>query len=290
MVIIHINQVSLRQHPPTYGMFNNHPCISHVAAIIASIQVYEWMAINMRTWENGLNRFCEKDITGRCSYPDLAWRAERLKNATVFIAGAGGLGSPVATILPCRSRSNYSGWYGCGRSVQPEPPVLPGMRMLVRKGWKWSCETQKVKSGDPDYCSDVTMMKEMCMSWQRMPMSLSMPWILSDPVSLNKAACSLDSICAWSVWDLESDDDDYSGKTPCLSCLVHEAPPKEVFPVLGATPGVIGTLQVTEAIKLITGIGKPVLNRLLLYDGEFMNFHEVSIEKDPRCPVCGISR
>jgi adenylyltransferase/sulfurtransferase len=80
------------------------------------------------------------------------------------------------------------------------------------------------------------------------------------------------------------------GKTPCLSCLVHEAPPKEIFPVLGATPGVIGNLQVTETIKLITGIGRPVTHRLLLYDGKFMTFHEVSIKKDPQCPICGTTR
>jgi len=77
------------------------------------------------------------------------------------------------------------------------------------------------------------------------------------------------------------------GKGPCLACLIPEAPPKEVFPVLGATPGVLGTLQVTEAVKLLTGIGTPAIGRLIIYDGELMKFHEFRVPVNPDCPVCG---
>jgi adenylyltransferase/sulfurtransferase len=77
------------------------------------------------------------------------------------------------------------------------------------------------------------------------------------------------------------------GKTPCLECIFPKAPPKEVFPVLGATPGVIGTLQVTEAVKVITGTGEPLAGRLLIYDGEYMEFHELKIERNPGCTACG---
>lgn len=76
------------------------------------------------------------------------------------------------------------------------------------------------------------------------------------------------------------------GRTPCLQCIFPAAPPKEVFPALGATPGVIGTLQVTEAIKVLLGLGKPLEGRLLIYDGEYMEFSEIKIEKNPDCPVC----
>ena len=78
------------------------------------------------------------------------------------------------------------------------------------------------------------------------------------------------------------------GITPCLECIFPKAPPKEKFPVLGATPGVMGTLQVTEAVKVILGIGKPLVNRLLVYDGEYMEFHEIQIEKNPQCTACGV--
>ncbi|MGQ9759148.1 MAG: HesA/MoeB/ThiF family protein [Candidatus Methanomethylicaceae archaeon] len=78
------------------------------------------------------------------------------------------------------------------------------------------------------------------------------------------------------------------GEGPCLKCMYPgEIPQPEPFPVLGTTPGVMGCLEATEAIKLITGIGKLTIGRLLVYDGEDMSFHEVSIKKNPNCPVCG---
>lgn len=76
-------------------------------------------------------------------------------------------------------------------------------------------------------------------------------------------------------------------KTPCLACLFPHPTPKEVFPVLGTTPALIGVIQATEAIKLIVGIGEPLTGRLLIYNGEDMRFDEVSIKRDPACPVCG---
>jgi adenylyltransferase/sulfurtransferase len=78
------------------------------------------------------------------------------------------------------------------------------------------------------------------------------------------------------------------GKGPCLKCFVPREPPKKpIFPVLGATPGVIGCLQAMETIKLITGIGKPLVGRLLIFNGADMTFDEMKVKRDPRCPVCG---
>jgi adenylyltransferase/sulfurtransferase len=57
--------------------------------------------------------------------------------------------------------------------------------------------------------------------------------------------------------------------------------------VLGVLPGVIGTIQATEAVKLILGVGKPLIGRLLLYDALQMSFDHVNLRKDPDCPVCG---
>lgn len=75
---------------------------------------------------------------------------------------------------------------------------------------------------------------------------------------------------------------------PCLKCAVPQEPPKKpVFPVLGATPGVIGCLQAMEAIKLITGVGEPLVGRMLIFNGRDMTFDEIKIKRDPRCPVCG---
>lgn len=78
------------------------------------------------------------------------------------------------------------------------------------------------------------------------------------------------------------------GKGPCLRCIVPTEPPrKPVFPVLGVTPGVIGCLQALEAIKLITGVGRPLVGEMLLFNGEDLTFEKIKVERDPRCPVCG---
>ncbi len=77
-------------------------------------------------------------------------------------------------------------------------------------------------------------------------------------------------------------------KGPCLQCLVPSLPPrKRAFPVLGATPGVIGCLQAMEAIKLITGLGRPLIGRLLIFDGMEMVFEVMKVERDPHCEICG---
>ena len=82
------------------------------------------------------------------------------------------------------------------------------------------------------------------------------------------------------------------GRGPCYRCLFPEAP-DEVVPncaqagVLGALPGVLGAIQATEAIKLILGIGDPLVGRLLTYDALEMRFHEFPFERRRDCAVCG---
>src|SRR4051812_36349467 len=80
---------------------------------------------------------------------------------------------------------------------------------------------------------------------------------------------------------------------PCYRCLYPEPPPPGLVPscaeggVLGVLPGVIGVIQATEAIKLIAGIGEPLIGRFLIYDALRMRFRELKLRKDPDCPVCG---
>ena len=79
----------------------------------------------------------------------------------------------------------------------------------------------------------------------------------------------------------------------CYRCLYPEPPPPGAVPncaeggVLGILPGIVGTLQSNETVKLLLGVGEPLINRLLLLDALEMRFREVHFAKDPACPVCG---
>jgi molybdopterin/thiamine biosynthesis adenylyltransferase len=83
------------------------------------------------------------------------------------------------------------------------------------------------------------------------------------------------------------------GKGPCYRCWYPEPPPAELAPscaeagVLGVLPGIIGTIQATEAIKLILRQGEPLIGRILTYDSLRMKFQTFKIQRDPSCPVCG---
>jgi molybdopterin/thiamine biosynthesis adenylyltransferase/rhodanese-related sulfurtransferase len=80
---------------------------------------------------------------------------------------------------------------------------------------------------------------------------------------------------------------------PCYRCLYPTPPPPELAPgcsvagVLGVVPGVIGLLQATEALKVLLGIGDPLIGRLLLWDALDGTFQELKLRRDPNCPVCG---
>lgn len=86
----------------------------------------------------------------------------------------------------------------------------------------------------------------------------------------------------------------YANEGPCYRCMFPEPPPPGLVPscaeggVLGILPGTIGTMQATEAIKLILGIGDPMIGRMLLYDALNMEFNTIKVRKDPNCPVCSI--
>lgn len=80
---------------------------------------------------------------------------------------------------------------------------------------------------------------------------------------------------------------------PCYRCLYAEPPAPELIPscaeagVLGVLPGVIGSLQALEAIKLLAGIGTPLVGRLALFDGLALRWRELQVRRDPSCPACG---
>jgi len=78
------------------------------------------------------------------------------------------------------------------------------------------------------------------------------------------------------------------GQTACLMCLYRGVSLTGKPPVIGFTPGVIACIQATEVIKYLTGMGRLLTNRFLVYDGLDMKFSEVSLQRDPQCRVCGL--
>jgi molybdopterin/thiamine biosynthesis adenylyltransferase/rhodanese-related sulfurtransferase len=85
--------------------------------------------------------------------------------------------------------------------------------------------------------------------------------------------------------------DPYNG--PCYRCLLPEPPPPELAPscaeagVLGVLPGIVGSVQALEAIKIVLGLGDPLVGRLLAYDALEQSFRTFKVRRDPRCPACG---
>ncbi len=85
----------------------------------------------------------------------------------------------------------------------------------------------------------------------------------------------------------------YAKKGPCYRCLYPEPPPPGLVPscaeggVLGVLPGIVGTIQATEAVKIVLGIGETLIGRLLLFDALTMQFRELKLRKNPECPICG---
>ena len=83
---------------------------------------------------------------------------------------------------------------------------------------------------------------------------------------------------------------------PCYRCLYPQAPPAGAAPscaeagVLGAVTGVMGTLQATEAIKEVLGLGEGLSGRVLVWDALAMRFHTIRLRPDPACPLCGPDR
>jgi adenylyltransferase/sulfurtransferase len=77
------------------------------------------------------------------------------------------------------------------------------------------------------------------------------------------------------------------GKTPCLACIFPKPPPEELVPVVGVTPGLIGMVQATEVLKYLLGTGELLANRLFLWDGLLGRATEICVERNPSCGTCG---
>lgn len=217
---------------------------------------------------------------------------EKLKRASVFIAGAGGLGSSCSMYLAaagagsikiCDSdRTELSNLnrqvlhgdssIGMNKAVSAKITLLKinGNLKIAALGNKITEENVCSLVGDSKIIVDcldnfeTRSILNKCSKIKKIPL-------------VHGSVCGMEGRMTFIK----------AGETPCLRCIFDALPPERIFPVLGAAPGVIGCLQAMEVIKYITGLGKNMKGRLLVFDGKSMNFAELKISKNPKCPVCG---
>ena len=221
---------------------------------------------------------------------------EKLKRAKVFIAGVGGLGSPIAIYLTAAG-------VGTIRLVDHDTVELSNLNRQVLHGDK---DIGKRK-GD----SAVEKLRKLN---QSVKVEAIAETITEDNVSqlvdgfdlivdamdnlptryvLNKAAIDKNiPFFHGAVYGFEGRAMTViPGKSACLWCIYKGRVTHEKFPVIGVAPAVIGCLQATEVIKYITGIGELLTDKLLIYDGLNLEFTKLTVERDPNCQHCGgISR
>ena len=231
--------------------------------------------------------------------PEMGMDGQRkLKQSSVLCIGAGGLGSPAAMYLAAA---------GIGRLGIVDFDVVDYsnlQRQLLHTTndvgrTKLESARDKVVALNPHV--QVDTYEEALSSENAMRLFKGYDVILDGTDNfptryLVNDACVLSGIpnAYGSIFRFEGQASVFATKDgPCYRCLYPEPPPPGLVPscaeggVLGVLPGVIGVIQATESIKLVTGIGEPLIGRFLIYDALKMKFRELKLKKDPECPVCG---
>ncbi len=224
---------------------------------------------------------------------------KRLKAASILCIGAGGLGSPIALYLAA---------VGIGRiglvdfdtvdfsNLQRQ--ILHGTRDVGRK------KIKRARYTITDINPNVQIHLHDCLFTSENAERLVAPYdLVIDGTDNFPTRYLSNDICVFqkkpniygSIFRFDGQCTVFAPHLggPCYRCLYPEPPPPGMVPscaeggVLGVLPGIIGVMQAIEAIKLIIGIGEPLLGRLVHFDALKMKFREFKIRKDPKCPVCG---
>ena len=217
---------------------------------------------------------------------------ERLKRARVFIAGAGGLGSPVSLYLATAG-------VGMIRVVDHDSVELSNLNRQVLH-WeedigktKATSATEKLKRLNRAVTIEPIeeIITEANVSRLMAGFDLIVDAMDNLPTRylLNKAAVDTNiPFFHGAVHGFEGRAMTViPGKTACLRCVYHGVIPEEKFPVIGVTPAVIGCIQATEVIKYLVGVGELLTDKLLTYDGLRIQFIEFRVKKNPDCDHCG---
>jgi adenylyltransferase/sulfurtransferase len=217
---------------------------------------------------------------------------EKLKNAKVLVAGAGGLGSPVSTYLAIA---------GIGKIILADfdsVDVSNLNRQFLHHEkdiGKLKVESAKEKLLSMNPNIEVETISEM-LTESNLDALIPECDIIVDALDnletrhiLNRLAVKRRiPLIHGAVTGYDGQVTTIvPGKTPCFYCIFPRISKKEVFPILGTTSGIIGSIQVNEAIKFLTGQGKLLEGRLLFWNGLSGNFSEISLSKLNNCPICG---
>jgi sulfur-carrier protein adenylyltransferase/sulfurtransferase len=222
----------------------------------------------------------------------------KLKAASILCIGAGGLGSPVAMYLAAA---------GVGRLgiVDFDVVDFSNLQRQILHGTpdvgrpKLASAKDRLQALNPNVQVDTY---ETALSSEN-ALKLFEPYdVIVDGTDnfptrylVNDACVLLGKPNAYgSIFRFEGQASVFGAKDgPCYRCLYPEPPPPGLVPscaeggVLGVLPGIIGVIQATEAIKLVLGVGEPLIGRFLIFDALKMKFRELKLRKDPDCPVCG---
>ena len=217
---------------------------------------------------------------------------QKLKNSTVFIAGAGGLGSPVSIYLAAAGIGNIRicdfdspDWSNLNRQILHNHSRIGINKALSARQTlnelnphvNVTAITDKIVAENvDDLVGDAALIVD-CMD------NFPTRYLLNES-AIRKSI----PLVYGSIWGMEGRLSFLSPpETPCFRCLFPAAPPSEVFPVVGATPGIIGSFQALETIKYLTGIGENLKGRILVWEGKKMEFKQYKTYRDPECPACG---
>ena len=222
----------------------------------------------------------------------------KLKAASVLIVGVGGLGSPIAMYLAAA---------GVGRlglvdadvvdESNLQRQIVHGQRTVGRL--KVESARERLLDLNPHIRVDVypvRLTRDNALDILR-PYDIVVDGTDNFPTRylLNDACVFLGKPFVYgSIYRFDGQVSVFDARRgPCYRCLFPQPPPPHLVPtcgmggVFGVLPGVVGTIQATEVLKLILGIGEPLIGRLLLYDALDMTFDTVQVPKNPKCPVCG---
>ena len=231
--------------------------------------------------------------------PEVGLEGQRkLKNSSVLIVGTGGLGSPVALYLAAAGVGRIGLVdYDVVDSSNLQRQVIHGTSTIGKL--KVESARDKLLDLNPDIQVDV--FNEPFTSENALRIARDFDLILDGTDNFptryltNDVAVFLGKPNVYaSIYRFDGQVSVFYAKEgPCYRCLFPEPPPPGLVPscaaggVLGVLPGTIGTLQATEALKLLLGIGEPLIGKLLLYNALDMSFDFVKLKKNPNCHVCG---